>query len=232
MGDYGQYCPISRAAEVLAERWTPLVVRNLLFGATTFNDLHRGVPAMSRSLLSSRLRDLERAGVVAIRPKENGRGRRYELTAAGRDLWGVIAEMGRWGQSWIDLRPEHDDPAVALWVWCTYTFVADPPPASRVVVAFTFPEERPERRRYWVVVGDDSGVELCFADPAMTVDLHVTATSSAFTRWHAGELEWATALRAGTIAVTGPLRLARALPTWNDRARTSSPDWLVEVPPP
>lgn len=219
---YRQYCPVSRSAEVLTGRWTPLVVRNLLFGATTFNDLHRGVPGMSRSLLSRRLDELRRAGVIETEPKPRGRGHRYILTDAGRDLWETIAAMARWGHRWMELGPEHTDPGVALWIWSHYTFV--PPEVDHPVVAeFTFPEEPPDRRRYWIIV-EPGGLELCDSDPGLEVDVRVTAASDAFTRWQAGRAEWRDVIRSGAIKVTGDRALARAIPTWNDRTRTGEPD--------
>jgi DNA-binding HxlR family transcriptional regulator len=94
---YRQYCPVARASEILAERWTPLVIRNLMFGVDTFADLARGVPGMSRSLLIKRLGQLEEANVISRTEKVNGHGYRYHLTEAGRDLAGVIAGMAEWG---------------------------------------------------------------------------------------------------------------------------------------
>ncbi|CAN5787640.1 hypothetical protein BH23ACT5_BH23ACT5_15190 [soil metagenome] len=100
MGSYRQYCPIARASEILAERWNPLIVRNLMFGANTFSELARGVPAMSRSMLLKRLGELERAGVLWKARKPDGHGHLYHLTDAGEDLADVIRTLGEWGETW------------------------------------------------------------------------------------------------------------------------------------
>ena len=105
MGTYRQYCPIARASEILAERWNPLIVRNLMFGADTFSAIAGGVPTMSRSMLIKRLHELERAGVIESRPKPDGRGHLYELTEAGADLAGVLDGLAAWGDHWVDVTP-------------------------------------------------------------------------------------------------------------------------------
>ena len=110
---YGQFCPIARASELLAERWTLIIVRNILIGCRTFNEIADGAPGLSRGLLSTRLRQLERAGVIEIKPKADGPGSTYEPTQAGRELWDVMAALQQWGSSWVELTPEHAHPA-----WC------------------------------------------------------------------------------------------------------------------
>ena len=125
MRTYGQYCPIARAAEILAVRWTPLILRNLLLGSTTFGQIADGAPGIPRSLLASRLRELERAGVVESRPNERGRGSRYGLTKAGEDLGGVMLAMGSWGERWLELAPEHLDPGVVLNSWVSWYLAHD-----------------------------------------------------------------------------------------------------------
>jgi DNA-binding HxlR family transcriptional regulator len=195
---YGQYCPISRASEILAERWTPLVVRNLLLGCHTFNDIAGGVPGMSRSLLVERLRTLEEAGVIHTTPKTARRGRRYELTESGRALWNVIEPLAAWGEQWVERQPEHTDPSFVLWAWLHVHLRTERLPRRRVVVQFDFPEQPPAYRRFWVLV-ENGGAELCYSHPKFENDLKVTARSAAFTRWHVGELEWKDAVRARPI---------------------------------
>lgn len=214
MGAYRQYCPIARASEILAERWTPLLVRNLMLGANTFNDLARGVPAMSRSMLSKRLAELEHAGVIRSAPKQRGQGSIYQLTEAGVDLAAVIEALGVWGERWVEVTTTHADPGFALWAWCQAQLDRSKLPAGRIVVAFTFPDEAPGNRHYWLLV-DDGDAEVCYADPGGTPDLYVEAQSLAFVDWHRGALSWSAARRDGRIRVTGPSNLARALATWN-----------------
>lgn len=209
MRSYREYCPIARASEIVAERWTPLVVRNLLYGCRTFSEIARGVPAMSRSLLIKRLKELERAGIVT---KLAAGG--YELTSAGADLAAVIEALGHWGERWLEVTTEHTDPGFVLWSWARYYIDVDKLPSSRTLVEFTFPEEPPTNRRYWLLA-EGGSAELCYAHPGGDPDVFVVATSDAFTRWHVGALEWRRALAEGSIQVTGATRLARTLPLWN-----------------
>jgi DNA-binding HxlR family transcriptional regulator len=206
---YREYCPVARASEILAERWTPLVVRNLLHGCHTFSEIARGVPAMSRSLLIKRLRELDRAGVVTKLADGT-----YQLTDAGADLAGVIDALGVWGERWLEVTTEHTDPGFVLWSWARYYIDSDALPDGRVVIEFTFPDQPPTNRRYWLLV-EGRAAELCYSHPGGEPDVLVTAGSEAFTRWHVRQLDWRQALAEGSITVTGHTRLARALPTWN-----------------
>ncbi|MEN8040287.1 MAG: helix-turn-helix domain-containing protein [Actinomycetota bacterium] len=217
MKTYKQYCPIARTSEILAERWTPLIVRNLMFGLDTFTDLSRGVPAMSRSMLIKRLDQLERANIITKTEKDNGHGHRYELTDAGRDLTGIILQMAEWGDRWVEITAEHSDPGVALWFWAQVQMSDLGLPVERTVVAFSFPDQPPSNRHYWFLC-DDSEIEMCYSDPGGPIDLHVTAESLAFVNWHYGTLEWTQAVNDGRIIVSGNRELARALPTWNTHA--------------
>jgi DNA-binding HxlR family transcriptional regulator len=214
MGSYHQYCPIARAAEILAERWTPLIVRNLLFGADTFAQLARGVPAMSRSMLAKRLRELERSGVLTTTAKPSGHGRVYRLTPAGRDLAAVISALGDWGTAWLAVTSEHTDPGFALWAWCQVQLDSTALPVRRTLVAFAFPDQPPANRYYWLLA-ERRQAELCYSDPGGEPDATVVAESAAFVDWHRGALPWAAALRSGRITVAGRRGVTRALPSWN-----------------
>jgi len=216
MRSYGQYCPVARGAEVFAERWTPIIMRNILYGCRTFNEIAAGAPGLSRALLTRRLRELERAGIIEIRAKPHGRGSLYEPTEAGRALEPVITALGVWGDQWMDVRPEHSDPAVALWSWCQVYLRRDLLPERRVVVRFDFRyRDRPERAWLLIEKGD---AELCAFDPGFGDDAVVTIHDPlSFARWHLGHISWATALRSGGVSITGPRELVRSLPTWNRR---------------
>lgn len=214
MGSYRQYCPIARASEILAERWNPLIIRNLMFGVDTFSEMARGVPAMSRSLLIKRLDQLQRDGIVDKSPKPGGHGHLYRLTDAGRDLAAVIDSLGAWGERWVEVTTEHADPGFALWSWCQAQLNRPALPQRRTIVAFIFPEEPPGNRYYWLLV-EQGEAELCYSDPGDDPDINVTAESLAFVEWHRGRLDWGKALRTGRIEVTGRRDVARALPDWN-----------------
>lgn len=214
MTSYRQYCPIARASEILAERWNLLIIRNLFFGATTFSAIAQGVPTMSRSVLSKRLRDLERDGVIASSPKPTGRGSTYRLTEAGADLIGVLDSLGRWAENWVEVLPEHNDPGFAVWAWCQVQLNRSALPDERVVVHFEFPEEVPGHRHFWMLV-EHGQAELCATDPGGEPDLRVVAESKAFVDWHRGALSWSAAVRRRAITVTGSRSLARSFPAWN-----------------
>ncbi|MEX2624772.1 MAG: helix-turn-helix domain-containing protein [Acidimicrobiia bacterium] len=215
MRTYGQYCPIARASEVLAERWTPIVLRNMLLGATTFTQIAGGAPGMSRTLLTTRLRELERAGVIEIAPA--GRGHHYRLTASGHDLAGVMAALGKWGERWIELAPEHLDPGMVLHSWVHWYLEGDRLLPRRVVVQFDFPGMAKKGSRLWVIF-DGPRSEVCQTYPGFEVDLFVEAEPRALAEWHLGRIEWVEAVRSARIAVVGPPSLARSLPTWNRRS--------------
>jgi DNA-binding HxlR family transcriptional regulator len=217
MSTYRQYCPLARAAEILAERWTILVVRNMMFGATTFTEISRGVPHMSRSMLIKRLRELERNGVLVVEAKANGQGSTYRLTEAGADLAHVVDGMAAWATRWVELTPEHCDPGFALWAWCQVQLNRAVLPVERVVVAFTFPDERPANRRFWLLIEDGVG-EVCVRDPGGEPAAEIVAGSRAFIDWHRGELEWRRAIRTGAISVSGKRSIVQALPSWNLRS--------------
>lgn len=214
MRTYRQYCPVARASEILAERWNPLIIRNLMFGASTFSAIAGGVPTMSRSMLIKRLRQLEEAGVIVSEPKPNGHGATYSLSDAGADLARVIDEMGQWAERWVEVLPAHNDPGFALWAWCSVQLNRATLPEERVVVEFDFSDQPAGNRYFWLLMQDRTA-ELCTTDPGGEPGLRVVARASVFVDWHRGALSWADATRTGGIALSGNRRLARAFPTWN-----------------
>lgn len=211
---YHQYCPVARAAEVLAERWTPIILREMLQGASTFTEIAAGSPGISRTLLATRLRELQRAEVVYTSPNPAGRGSRYHLTEAGKDLGDVMAALGTWGERWIELVPEHLDHGMVLHSWVTRFLARERLPERRVVVQFDFWGLPKKGARGWIIF-DGEHSEVCQTYPGFEVDLFVEAEPRALIEWHLGRIEWVDALRADRIRVHGPSRLARALPTWN-----------------
>jgi DNA-binding HxlR family transcriptional regulator len=212
---YGQYCPIARGAEIFAERWTPLIIRNLYLGCGSFSEILEGAPGLSRTLLSQRLKQLERLDLVTSAPKPDGRGHQYQLTSAGRELFTVCQSLGEWGARWLEIAPENLDPFVALWSMC-HALRRERLPSRRVVIRFDF-LGRPHHERYWLLIelGD---TEICKTHPGFDEDLYITAEAEAFVKWHAGQLTWAQATRDGRIQVDGLPSLVRAFPTWNARS--------------
>src|SRR5687768_3390295 len=165
MATYGQFCPVAMASEVLTERWTPLVIRELLCGSTRFNDLRRGVPLMSPALLSKRLKTLERVGVV------ERKGSEYHLTPAGAELRSVVEAMGVWGQRWArgDVMAKHYD--ASLLMWDIHRSVnLDAVPDERIVVFFHLEGSSDKKSRFWLVL-NNSAADLCLTDPGHDIDV-------------------------------------------------------------
>ena len=217
MGGYGQFCPVARACEVIAERWTPLVLRELLTGSRRFNELHRGVPLMSRTLLAQRLRALEDAGVIRSAARVRGRGREYSLTPAGEELRQIIASIGAWGQRWAkrSLGPDTLDAGLLVWDM-QRKLQGECLPATRTVVRldFTGVTRGHRAQRTWWFVLQRPDVDLCLKDPGFGDDLVIKADLAAFTRLWLGHVSLTEILRTGQVRVEGPRALADALPSW------------------
>ena len=207
---YGEYCPIAKASEVLGERWTPLILRNIHLRCHTFNEIQRGCPRMSSTLLSQRLRSLQRDGVIERVPAPSGRGSRYYLTAAGQELIEVVMQMGTWGARWLDLGPRDYEPDMVLWGWAKF-IDRDKLPPARVVVRFDL-TDRP-RERYWMLV-DRPESEVCVKNPGLDEDLVVTTDCVTLTDVHRGRVAFDAAISSGRMRIEGPPALARALPSW------------------
>jgi DNA-binding HxlR family transcriptional regulator len=211
---YGQYCPIAKGAEVFAERWTPLIIRNLYLGCRSFGEIHRGVPHMSRSLLSQRLATLERDGIVERRPSPRGRGWRWYLTPAGQELNDVCMALGTWAARWMALGPRDYYPGIVLWAWCRL-LDAERLPERRVVVRFDL-RDRP-KERFWLLLNRPDA-EVCVTYPGFEEDLVIETDSRTLAQVHMGHLEVGEAIRAGAWRAQGPPELARALMSWGGRS--------------
>jgi DNA-binding HxlR family transcriptional regulator len=212
MAEYHQYCPVARASEILADRWTPLIVRELLAGSRHFNAMERGLPGISRSLLADRLRHLEDAGVLVRRTGARPNVSEYVLTDAGHELKAVIDRLGFWGVRWAfgDPRPEELDPALLLWK-IHQRIDRTQLPATRTVAEFDFRGR--SGRRLWLVL-ESREVSVCLRPPGFEPDLVVRADLALFYRIWLGYVEWTTAVRAGDVIVEGTPALIRALPRW------------------
>lgn len=212
MPDYGDFCPVQMAAEVVADRWTPMIVRELVLGNTRFNDIARGLPGISRSLLVQRLRHLERNGVLETWPSPTGRGSEYHLTPAGRDLERVIDSFGRWAIEWLfdDMRPHDVQPTTLMW-WMHRRVDPSRFPPRRTVVEWRHTAPAPEV--IWLVL-DRQEVSVCMVHPGFDVDVVVSATTGDFADVFQGYRTWREAVDQGRIEVAGPPRLLSALPSW------------------
>lgn len=205
MKPYGQYCPITKAAEIVGDRWTIPILRDLLCGTTHFNDLARGLPKLSRGLLSKRLRQLEAADLL------RHDGDQYVLTPAGRALEPIMFGLGEWSATWMFERPMPSelDTDVLMW-WMQQRIDRARTPDHRVVVQFVYPDVQ---RRYWLVIAPDD-VSVCIADPGFDIDVVVTAAASTMYEAWLGRIDLRDAIVAETIRVDGPPRLVSSFPGW------------------
>lgn len=221
MHHYGQFCPIAIACEILTERWTPLILRELMVGKCQFNELKRGLPLISRTLLAQRLRELEEAGLVARQPKTSGRGHEYRLTPAGQGVQPIIMQLGEWGRHWIYPQVMKRDLDPGLLMWDIHQRLnSDALPSKRTVVQFdligipaSLPTASRNMKRWWLVL-EKPDVQLCLTDPGFEVDMVVKADLFALTRVWMGELKLQEAQHTGKIALLGPSTLVRNFPKW------------------
>lgn len=211
---YKQFCPLAMAAEVLCTRWTMLILRELIAGSTRFNDLRRGVPRMSPTLLSQRLKELETAGILERRAPDGGAGpTEYCLTEAGRDLRPVVETVGFWGQKWVESRPSlgNLDPGLLMWDM-RRNLDPRPLPPRRIVVAFRYDDLPSSRCAWWLVIEPEGEVDLCSADPGFEVDLHVVTDLRTMTAVWMG---LSTITSAGDrIELHGDREVARTMQAW------------------
>ncbi len=211
MRGYGQYCPVAKSSEILGDRWTLLIVREMLGGASGFNELQRGLPGISRSVLADRMRALERCEVLERRTGPKGRTLEYRLTPAGRDLEPVVQAIGEWGATWAFTEPRADelDPSLLI-VWMARHADRRRLPSGRTVVQFDF---REPKRRFWMVL-EPAEVSVCLTHPGFDVDLHVLADTATMYRIYLGRAELGGAIRAGRLTLNGPRTLQRGFGHW------------------
>ncbi|MDT4914217.1 MAG: hypothetical protein QOC66_3345 [Pseudonocardiales bacterium] len=221
---YGQFCPVAKAMELLDERWTLLVVRELMMGSRHFNALRRGLPRMSPALLSKRLHTLVRAGVVER--WQDGNRVSYRLSPAGRELEPIVEALGCWGIRWIpDLGDEDLDPHLLLWD-IHRNIDLEAVPDGRTVLHFVFPDVPEKTRNWWIVITTD-GVDVCDADPGFDVRVRIESRLRTLTLVWRGDLTWSAALASGDMELHGETQVRRALPRWlklSSMAPTPRPD--------
>jgi DNA-binding HxlR family transcriptional regulator len=214
--NYGQFCPVAKASEIFTTRWTPLIVRELIAGAHSFNEIHRGVPLISRAVLVARLRDLENHGVIEHRPRADGKGREYCLTPAGEGLRAVTAALGQWGMTYTHDRIKRSDLDPALLVWGLRRRVdVNALPDRRVVLRFEFsgvPASRTKFRVMWLILGRSS-VDVCMKDPGFAVDLTLRRNIRDYVEVYLGQTKWSDAARTA-LQLDGDQKIARAFPVW------------------
>ena len=210
---YGQFCPVSMAAEILCSRWTVVILREMLCGSTRFNDLRRGLPRMSPTLLSKRLKELEVSGVIRTTPIAGG-GFEYHLTEAGEELRPIVIGIGNWGQRWVESRLSlrNLDPTLLMWDM-RRNLSPYPLPARRCTIQFLYPELPEDRRNYWLVV-ESGQVDLCSFDPGYEVDLLVTSSLKTMTAVWMGLVRLGPEVDAGRVLLDGDPAIRRSMQAW------------------
>jgi len=210
---YGQFCPVAKASEIVAERWTPLILRELVAGTRRFSDIQRGVPLCSPSLLSTRLKELEAVGVVARHT--TGRSPEYALTAAGEELRPIIELLGRWGHRHAQKEVHRDDldPSLLMWDIRRRADASVLPAARRTVVRFDLSGAPAAARRWWLVF-DRGDVDLCLTDPGHDADLTVTSTLRVLTEIWTGHRPLRPAIASGLLRLDGDRAAVRSFPRW------------------
>ena len=213
---YRQFCPVAMAAEILSKRWTLLVLRELIAGSTRFNDLRRGVPRMSPTLLSARLKELEASGILRILLDSAGPGQNeYSLTESGRDLAAVIESVGVWGQRWIeaDLSLDNLDPALLMWDM-RRNLNTSPLPDNRSVINFIYSDLPDSQKNWWLIVEPTGSVDLCYIDPGFEVDLFVTSDLRSMTAIWLGLSTVGKAVAEGKVYLDGDQAIASHMQQW------------------
>jgi len=211
---YGQFCPTAKAAEVLGERWTILIVRELLLGTRRYSDFQRALSQISPTLLTKRLNQLADCGLVIRQTETPNRRPEYELSPAGKELGPVILGLGEWGMKWArgQMRDEELDVHLLMYDYCR-RIDATALPEGRLVVAFTFPG-LPKFAHWWIVIEENRERELCVDHPGKEVDVQIRSDVRTMVEIWAGDTELKAALKAGRLHVTGTPALIRTLSSW------------------
>ena len=212
MKSYGQFCPVAKAAELFCERWTPLIVRDLAAGATRFSELQRGVPLMSPSLLSKRLKQLEAEGIVERR--RAGKTWTYHLTEPGAEFVPMVEALGVWGQRWSRRELAEHEADLGLLVWAMERGADGTAFGQARTVLRMDLTDQPKHKRHWWFVNEDGGCELCVHDPGYEVDIYLSATLFDIIYVVRGDVSLAHALSDGRLEALGPTRLTRRLGAW------------------
>ena len=211
MKNYNQYCPIARTSEFFAERWTPIIVRNLLAGCQTFTQIRAGAPGIPKALLADRLVTLERQGIIRRLTHPAERGQKWELTPMGRDLKSVCDAMGEWGARWLEMEPQHLDPAYAVWATCRLVDL-DKVPAGGVVVRVEMQAVQTCKPLWMMLV--EPRAEVCTTNMGRDEDLVLRTDPATLIDYNLRRITFTQAIRSGRAELIGTARLTRAFPSW------------------
>lgn len=210
---YGQWCPIAKSTEILGEKWTMLIVRELLMGSTRFSELQRGLGSISPTLLSRRLATLEQYDLVYKRQIQGGRGHEYLPTASCKQLQPILLALGSWGMEWSrSFMKDADYDVELLMLYLQRSVVTENLPGGRTVVLFQF-TDFPEQPKWWITAEGET-VDVCTSDPGLDVDVFVTTTVRAMADAWLGRTSYKAAKASGAMEIIGPVALTRNISTW------------------
>jgi DNA-binding HxlR family transcriptional regulator len=229
MKGYSQFCPVAKGAEIFNERWTPLIIRELMCGSTHFNELKRGNPMMSPSLLSQRLKSLEDAGVIEKTVSSDKGSTEYCLTEAGEDLGKLVINLGQWGMKWARSRLTADDydPTLLMWDIRRRLEVEKFPP-ERTVISFFFLDMPSKKRAWWLVI-EHGEVDLCLKNPGFDVDLEFRTRSKSLADVWMGYSTFSKEVRNKTLSITGSRELKNSLDDWFGFSTFTDEQLLAEL---
>lgn len=211
MRSYGQFCPVAKAAEIFCQRWTALILRNITWGAHRFSEIHRGVPMMSPTLLSQRLKELEKEGIVERHAE--GRAVSYHLTLAGREFTPLIEVMGAWGQRWARRDLEDGEVDMDLLLWGIERAARADAFEGRAVIRIEFTDQ-PAHKALWWFLCENGRCQLCVDDPGGDTDLYLSGTVADLIRVYRGDVALRRALSDGLLEAIGDYQAVEALPVW------------------
>lgn len=213
MPEYGQFCPVAKAGDIIGERWTVLILRELLLGSTRYNDFQRALSRMSPTLLSKRLKMLEDKGIVVRKRPPGARSHEYHLTACGRELEPLIEQLAVWGMRWARGQMTDSELDVEFLMWdLQRRLQTDQLPGGETVLCFVFDEQ--DRFKTWWLVAGGGGVDLCSENPGKEVDLYINTTVRDLAGVWRGDVSFATALRKKMIRTHGNVNLGRSIQSW------------------
>jgi DNA-binding HxlR family transcriptional regulator len=218
---YISFCPTAKVCEIIEPRWTLLILCEMWSGSTHFNDIRRGVPAISPTLLSKRLKELEGHGLLTRKPDRTGSGYTYHLTRIAMELEPIIDQLGDWAHRNIDtdVRLERLDARVLMWNMRRKVNTAVLPRTRRTVIQFIYPELPEEGRNYWIIARPGFPIDMCMIDPGQDVDLYVTADLRAMTSAWMGLSTLQAEMNRGKIDLVGDATLINSIGDWMVRSK-------------
>lgn len=216
----GSLCPAAKSAEIIGDKWVLLILRELLFGASRFNDFQRALPRISPTILSKRLRQMEKSGLIIRKISSGHKTKEYRLTRCGRELAPIIEHMGRWGLRWARRRIRDEDFDVGSFMWDFHrTLNAGELPDGETVICVKFLDQ--ETNHSWWLIVNDGTIDLCTDDPGKDVDLYIAASLEPLIEIWMGDVAVKKAIADDSVMLTGAAHLIRSADAWFPRSMLS-----------